>query len=258
MNRSLKDVHSSISAARCGATTDQKKMLSLSTQSYKKISPSKGSVCWIAVRSCGIVLRLMQLVQPEGIIDEQMEQTPAPVPRGQLAVWMLETKIPSVIRGLCVGLTVNAILVGAIEISRDSDRKAVTLLLRSRRFLGVVRTTWKKYDSFRCNVSGFVAAGSIVFFPLYCVQSAKTMLQKTRVLDKLDCHGYPSIHFLFLAFLIWSGVVFWLGDPAVTVGWKNYATSMTFEVSVLFVGNKFILEGRMLIGGAFVGVLWPG
>lgn len=64
-----------------------------------------------------------------------------------------------------MGLAVNATLVNFVGNSRGSKCETVTFLLRPDRFFGVVRIFGKRYNSFWCVVSGFVATDPISLVP---------------------------------------------------------------------------------------------
>lgn len=58
----------------------------------------------------------------------------------------------------------NATSFGSVGNSRGSNIKTETLLLRPGQFFGIARIFGKRYNSFRCAASGFVAAYPAALF----------------------------------------------------------------------------------------------
>lgn len=73
------------------------------------------------------------------------------------------------VQSFYVGFAVNALLVDSIANWRCSDNKSINLLRCTGQFLCVAVFAGKRFDSRRCGVSGFVAAGLMGSFPsLFC------------------------------------------------------------------------------------------
>lgn len=91
MNRKINEVPSSSFTAEYGATPKQIRVLSLSRRRCRRINPSRGQGCLVAVCSCHMFLRLMRRKQFGGIIKKEKELTLTPIWRRQVAVCMVET-----------------------------------------------------------------------------------------------------------------------------------------------------------------------
>lgn len=136
MKRSMKEVLSNRSTARCSAIPSQICVVSVPRRRLRSINPSKGNSCFVAVRSCGTSLRFMRWVQLGGVIDERRRLTLAPVSRIHSAVRMAETESLYVIRSLYVDFATNTISVCSVESSSGSDKDTVPSVVRTMRGCG--------------------------------------------------------------------------------------------------------------------------
>lgn len=94
MSLSRNEVPSRMFTVKCGAIPNQIRVLSLPRRRSRRVSPSRGSSCLVAVCSGNTFLSLMRLIQLEGIIDERTKLTPVSVTRRQLAVCIAVAKVP--------------------------------------------------------------------------------------------------------------------------------------------------------------------
>lgn len=92
-------------------------------------------------------------------------------------------------------------MVDSIADSSGFNNKTAVLSLCPEKLFSFAVAAGKRYGSLWCSVSGFEAFDTIGLLSVYCVQSAKSVLQTERILNELDYRGYLSADARDLIFL---------------------------------------------------------